>query len=183
MFQRSTEMKYPSAIRKRVDGDWNCPKCQNLNFSFRDKCNKCQHAKEYSNAFDCFLYICPPSISEEPYEENSSTNSHRFALAQLPSISPFLRDKFMKTPSAINPVTARLLTFEKENNEKSAITIENGNSLINKNKEVEELLSKVKKPNTQRQGDWLCLKCNNLNFAFRTECNICMSSKIEFIEI
>lgn len=183
MFQRSNEMKYPSAIRKRVDGDWNCPKCQNLNFSFRDKCNKCQHQKEYSNAFDCFLYISPPSVSEEPFEGNSTTNSHRFALAQLPSISPFLRDKFMKTPSAINPVTARLLNFEKENTGKSAtIVTENGNVPAQK-KDVEELLSKVKKPNTQRQGDWLCLKCNNLNFSFRTECNICMNSKTEYIEI
>ena len=182
MFQRSSDMKYPSAIRKRVDGDWNCPKCENLNFSFREKCNKCQHQKEYFNAFDCALYIFPPSINEEQHEDEMTFHAP-FAMAQLPSISPFLRDKFMKTPSCINPVTSRLLNFEKENSEKiTTIMTENGKVSAQK-KDVDEILSKVKKPNTQRQGDWLCLKCHNLNFAFRKECNICTNSKTEYIQI
>jgi len=178
MFQRSNDTKYPSAIRKRVDGDWNCPKCQNLNFSFRDKCNKCQHTKEYSNAFDCFLYIMPPSISE-PHEEEESSNTARFALTQLPSISPFLREKFMKTISTINPVTSRLLKFDKENTEKPEINEPAKSNPV----PVEELLSKVKKPSTQRHGDWLCLQCNNFNFAFRIECNVCNNSKSEYIQV
>ena len=180
MSQRSSETKYPSAIRKRVDGDWNCPKCQNLNFSFRDKCNKCQHAKEFSNAFDCFLYIMPPSINEFHEEEETNCTS-RFALGELPSISPFLREKFMKTPSTINPVTSRLLKFDKENTDKSE-TLTSVPEKTN-SKEVEELLSKAKKPSTQRQGDWLCLQCNNFNFAFRNECNVCSNSKTGCIEI
>ncbi len=24
-------------------GDWTCPKCQNVNFAFRYKCNRCGH--------------------------------------------------------------------------------------------------------------------------------------------
>ncbi|OMJ91843.1 hypothetical protein SteCoe_5515 [Stentor coeruleus] len=183
MFQSSAETKYPSAIRKRVDGDWNCPKCQNLNFSFREKCNKCNHQKEFSNAFNCFLYISPPSISEDPYEENPTSVSKRFALEQLPSISFFLRDKFMATPSRTKPATSKDLSFEKENTDKSSISIIENSNIVPQQKDVTELLSKVKKPNTQRQGDWLCLKCNNLNFAFRTECNVCLNSKTEYIEI
>ena len=30
------------------EGDWSCYRCKNINFSFRDKCNKCQFSKEES---------------------------------------------------------------------------------------------------------------------------------------
>ena len=30
------------------EGDWSCYKCKNINFSFREKCNKCQFSKEES---------------------------------------------------------------------------------------------------------------------------------------
>ena len=30
------------------EGDWSCYRCKNINFSFRDKCNKCQLSKEES---------------------------------------------------------------------------------------------------------------------------------------
>ena len=29
----------------------------------------------------------------------------------------------------------------------------------------------------ERKGDWICMVCNNLNFAFRTQCNKCKSLK------
>lgn len=32
---------------------------------------------------------------------------------------------------------------------------------------------------SERAGDWYCFKCQNLNFAFRTECNRCKLSKQE----
>ena len=31
------------------NGDWRCPKCKNLNFAFRQKCNRCQLAKPNTN--------------------------------------------------------------------------------------------------------------------------------------
>lgn len=34
-----------------------------------------------------------------------------------------------------------------------------------------------KKTFTLREGDWICLKCNNLNFSFRIICNKCYSMK------
>lgn len=34
-----------------------------------------------------------------------------------------------------------------------------------------------KKPFEIREGDWTCMECNNLNFAFRTKCNRCGLSK------
>lgn len=36
---------------------------------------------------------------------------------------------------------------------------------------------KLKKPFVERPGDWVCIKCKNLNFAFRIHCNRCKTSK------
>lgn len=38
---------------------------------------------------------------------------------------------------------------------------------------------KKKKPFVEREGDWICFKCKNLNFAFRTNCNRCHLTKSE----
>lgn len=39
--------------------------------------------------------------------------------------------------------------------------------------------SKKKKPFQEREGDWNCFKCKNLNFSFRVICNRCQLSKKE----
>ena len=38
---------------------------------------------------------------------------------------------------------------------------------------------KKKKQFIEREGDWICLKCNNLNFSFRNICNRCHLEKTE----
>ena len=38
---------------------------------------------------------------------------------------------------------------------------------------------KKKKPFIEREGDWTCIKCKNLNFAFRNYCNRCNLTKNE----
>ncbi len=38
---------------------------------------------------------------------------------------------------------------------------------------------KKKKPFVERVGDWICIKCKNLNFSFRMICNRCQLSKSE----
>ena len=38
---------------------------------------------------------------------------------------------------------------------------------------------KKKKPFVEREGDWICFQCKNLNFAFRTNCNRCHLTKNE----
>ena len=44
---------------------------------------------------------------------------------------------------------------------------------------------KKKQPFVEREGDWICVQCKNLNFAFRNNCNRCGLTKNEnqkFIE-
>ena len=53
---------------------------------------------------------------------------------------------------------------------------ENNNILIYNNKVKQK---KRGRPFTEREGDWICSSCKNLNFAFRVECNRCHLSKAE----
>lgn len=48
----------------------------------------------------------------------------------------------------------------------------------NEIQQIEEAF-KLKKPFVERPGDWVCIKCKNLNFAFRIHCNRCKTSKQE----
>lgn len=90
----------------------------------------------------------------------------------------------MNTPTEIKPVTSRVLNFNKENKMIQQATIVSGNYRIIANKnELNQFMMGVKKPNTQREGDWVCLQCKNLNFAFRNSCNKCGNSKSEYIQI
>ena len=42
---------------------------------------------------------------------------------------------------------------------------------------------KKSRPFTERQGDWICKLCKNLNFAFRNECNRCKVPIKDCLEI
>lgn len=46
--------KEKDKMKKRVEernGDWDCYKCKNLNFSFRKRCNRCNTTKEESDSY------------------------------------------------------------------------------------------------------------------------------------
>ena len=48
-----------------------------------------------------------------------------------------------------------------------------------KNKKNKKKKKKCKLTNYNiRKGDWLCNKCHNINFHFRTICNVCKANKI-----
>lgn len=40
-------------------------------------------------------------------------------------------------------------------------------------KESQSLFKTAKTSTQAREGDWVCLNCNNLNFSFRKKCNRC----------
>ena len=40
-----------------------------------------------------------------------------------------------------------------------------------------KMYKRKQKPFTEREGDWICSSCKNLNFAFRVECNRCKLPK------
>ena len=99
-------------------------------------------------------------------------------LADLPSISPFLKDEAMLAPISVRPIFSKLLAYDKENAEPKE---EPSNK---KDAEMKPyLLIGVKKPLTKRDGDWLCLGCKNINFAFRDTCNRCQQKKQEYLSV
>jgi len=68
----------------------------------------------------------------------------------------------------------------KENNFENMAKEENENGLKLKptNRQIPKTDSKkIKKPFIEREGDWVCLQCKNLNFSFRVSCNRCQISK------
>ncbi|CAG9334890.1 unnamed protein product [Blepharisma stoltei] len=182
MSEQCSKLAYPSAIKKRVEGDWNCPNCLNLNFSFRNICNRCGYTDQLMPTFNAFLYMNAPSLEEASALSNDAGNPPpRLDISQLPSISPFLREKYLQTRIEINPVTKRLLKFENENTTNDK-TNENTPNFKAKTKPKQQRKSgtlpvHIKKPAKEKEGDWICLKCNNWNFAFRSECNICKEAK------
>lgn len=71
-----------------------------------------------------------------------------------------------------NILLAKINEFEKNQKEKEK------KDKIEDHKEEE--ITNQKKKFVTRPGDWLCLYCNNLNFAFRNSCNRCRFSKYYF---
>ena len=154
-------LHYPTAIKKRVLGDWNCAQCQNLNFSFREECNRCgaDRAQLPVSKFTYALFLTPsdtPTLKQATPE----TGEQQFSLEELPSISPFMTEKCMTTPTQARPIASRLLQFEETLPQQT------------------DMYFGIKRPSIEKAGDWVCPFCLNFNFAFRTACNRCQSSKV-----
>ncbi len=63
--------------------------------------------------------------------------------------------------------------------EDSSSEISSTSPITTQNSEDKSDEKKKKKPFVERVGDWVCIKCKNLNFSFRMVCNRCQLSKIE----
>ena len=55
----------------------------------------------------------------------------------------------------------------------------NKSNIKEKGEKDNKKINKFKKPFIERPGDWICVNCQNLNFAFRTNCNRCHLTKTE----
>lgn len=103
------KLKYPSAIKKRVAGDWNCSQCSNLNFAFRIFCNRCSTRKpESDNGFTYAVFV-NSAASED-------TAPYRLPLmTELPSLLPLFNESFMQKPIIGKPLTDWKVPPDKEN--------------------------------------------------------------------
>lgn len=52
-------------------GDWICIKCNNLNYSFRNRCNRCQIQTKKQNLLDNLLIMNGNGASQSQFDENS----------------------------------------------------------------------------------------------------------------
>ena len=70
--------------------------------------------------------------------------------------------------------------FVPKNKKISQLLITDDKTLIFNDKENKKKKGKKRKNNfVKREGDWVCFKCKNLNFAFRNVCNKCNLPKQE----
>lgn len=161
--------------QRKVDGDWTCQSCSNLNYSFRSKCNRCQSARPLgSSVFGFALFSVFPSYVDEV------ENIEPGLADNLPSLSPYMREKCMKEWTEARPIVGRKLDFGGEE------TDDWKPRLIQRHSEVAALpsmLDGVKRPYKEKIGDWVCLGCKNLNFAFRQQCNKCQKTKASYITL
>ena len=85
-----------------------------------------------------------------------------------------------------NPTEKKELKEEERNNKIPAILVPTPifyNPMMKNTKNMYGKYPKKKtRPFTERQGDWICKFCKNLNFAFRNECNRCKVPKKVCVE-
>lgn len=164
MIRKPACPKYPTGVKKRVSGDWNCAKCTNLNFAFRSICNRCGVQKADCSVFHWALFLTPPSVKD--MQALALDDLSRDCM-DTPSVSPFLREKVMMEPTKPRPLLDRALFPEQDS--EAALTAMDVETLL-----LAEILAGVA-PKAKRvaSGDWRCSICSNVNYSFRCECNRC----------
>ncbi|CAD8162523.1 unnamed protein product [Paramecium pentaurelia] len=88
---------------KQRQGDWICSNCNNMNFAFRDSCNRCHNIKNIkhkeNNGFKSALFLTEsngdiPPISDRSNKSSGERNNignNKFSFDKLPSIEPILK--------------------------------------------------------------------------------------------
>ena len=129
--------------------------------------------KKDKNIFNAVLY---PYISND-YKMSQKEEEFNTSDKDNLSNSSELQESFVDSDLYnIDFINDYLLNDEKANinsvkEEKNYI-----NEKKNKKRKKKKKINKLKNYNIKK-GDWLCPKCNNLNFHFRTVCNICGINK------
>lgn len=139
-------------LNEDLKGGWLCPYCRNFNIEKRKKCNQC---KKSPNKFQ-------PNIVRENLFNFSSLN-----LNEKNQNEPDFERKDSNS-------TANSSIYISQNN--TIINVTNTNTYEEQEKDSTE---HKKKKLHERVGDWICIKCRNLNFSFRVICNRCELPKSE----
>lgn len=115
--------------------------------------------------FTYALFLTPGDTQTPKHNTPEGVEAQQFSLEDLPSVSPFMTEKCMTTPTQARPIASRLLQFEEEGDWPQQTVGEM------------QFFFGIKRPSTEKAGDWVCPSCLNFNFAFRTVCNRCQASK------
>ncbi|CAM6075710.1 unnamed protein product [Sphagnum tenellum] len=194
-FRGTSGPKRARTESSRGDGDWTCPQCGNVNFAFRTTCNmrKCGTAKpSESTQREMGVHMGPalygqPSASiymgspggTPPLTLGLPSNYGAPILMQqrTPNNVPYDYSSSISNVTSYNPPPPRPAAYAPP-----GTVIGGGDSNLpgfkNQFVLVNCVLSEVGpkclrvSPDGVSEGDWLCPKCGNSNFAFRSTCNM-----------
>ena len=125
--------------------------------------------KDESKKFNSFQFI---SCFNNYNQNNNKRNISEFSLN-------FNNIKYKKNFNNLNIDNNNNLN-NLGNNKNLNENIPNQLSFMSSNNKKEDKQPiKKRKKIEKREGDWICHKCNNLNFSFRNSCNKCKSLKME----
>ena len=143
---------------------WICPICRNYNSR-----GKLQQSFLYNN----ILNNIGEQICNRCGNINSGFQDKSYSESNLPFVLNY--EKSFPPFSPVNDNTGSMPNTYISNSYEDQIQNQNDKSLFSKNAKKNK---KSKKNNNQkykdkRPFDWICNRCNNLNYSFRTFCNIC----------
>jgi len=143
----------PSNSMMKPNGDWQCPKCNNLNYARRERCNRkpCEFKKE----------DLPGGMGMGGSSMNGSGGRRRGG--------PEPRPGDWECPRCYN------LNFATRNRCNGSKDNERCN--LEKPEFEKYGVAPVKTQHIAKDGDWDCWKCGNVNFKHRDECNKCKEEK------
>jgi hypothetical protein len=175
--EKNSRVKYEEDRRERDDdnyprkkkyiykeGDWQCPneKCRNQNFAKRVVCNLCKTQKPKNK-----LNNRSRSRSRSRHSRNSRSSRSRSRNRES------RRHKQRRYRNADRSTSrSRSRSRPKYSRSKSR-----SRSRSNKNSHAGRHANSNNQVGIFKDGDWKCNSCNNINFAWRTKCNICKRSK------
>lgn len=137
------------------DGGWVCSGCQNYNFLGRQKCNRCHKQKTKLD-----LNGKPKHLLKQAHKSSQQKKAVVVESASKPQVASVAEPTFSKTKK------------DKENSSTSSSTANPKKSFV-----AATQAAASTKPacsgSGERVGDWVCIACTNLNFAFRQVCNRC----------
>ncbi|XP_027926652.1 ranBP2-type zinc finger protein At1g67325-like isoform X2 [Vigna unguiculata] len=168
----------------RKDGDWTCPNCGNLNFSFRIVCNQGRCGAPRPPLTPVSAGLFKPALITSPYRNSHPFYYGGFAIpspsysmpGQVGSLVPHLGIQYdyglyarpgapygplpMFPPGSFGGVDGYGYGFQSP---------QWADGLV-----ADHFASRKRRggPDGLSEGDWICPKCENVNFAFRTTCNI-----------
>ena len=142
---------------------WICPICSNYN----------SRGKLQSFLYNIILYNLVEQICKRCGNINNSFQDKNYSASNLPFVSNFEKNfpPFSHANDKIGSIPNTYIT----NSYEDQIQNQNHNSLFSKNTKKNKKSKKNNNPKykDKRPFDWICNRCNNLNYSFRTFCNIC----------
>lgn len=165
-------------------GDWSCGSCHNLNYHFRDKCNRChqargaiqpspQHQQQQQQAAAAMLYAGMqggmPGANQgldngnayggwDAYQQGHVQQDQGFGVAQSQAYggqNTFAFAQQQYGMVGMNPALAPYGAMQMHPQVAGGVAASSGSN----------------------GAEWICTSCQNRNYSFRTKCNRCQAVK------